>query len=79
MATRMFLDILLVFIHMKAFVRSLFQNLALDIFENVQSLDDVVFLSAANALCTMRLRSVTSLTAKHRWPDAVGQTFGICR
>ena len=79
MATRMLLYILLVFVHMKAFVRSFFQNLALDIFENVQSLGDVVFLSAANALCTRRLRPVTSLTVKHQWPDAVGQTFGIRR
>ena len=79
MATRMLLDILLVVVHMKAFVRNLFQNLALDIFENVQSLGDVVFPSAANALCTMRLRPVTSLTFKHQWPDAVGQTFGIRR
>ena len=79
MATRMLLDILLVFVHMKVFVRNLFQNLALDIFENVQSLGDVVFLSAANALCTIRLRPLTSLTATHQWPDAVGQTFGIRR
>ena len=79
MATRMLLDILLVFAHMKVFVRNLFQNWALDIFENVQSLGDVVFLSAANALCTIRLRPLTSLTAKHQWPDAVGQLFGIRR
>ena len=79
MATRMLLDNLLVFVQMNVFVRNIYQNLALDIFENVQSLGDVVFLSAVNALCTIRIRPVTSLTAKHQWPDALGQTFVIRR
>ena len=56
-----------------------FSKLGLEIFENVQSLGDLVFRSEVNALCTRRVRPVTSLTAQHQWPDVVGQTSVIRR